>query len=60
MLSDNHDRLKRLVHDAMTQYSVEQYLKDKPIDSIKQCEFVGICVALEAEKETKEELKDGK
>jgi hypothetical protein len=40
------DQIKRLVHDAMTQYSADQYLKGEKIDQIKQCEFVGIFIAV--------------
>jgi hypothetical protein len=60
MLTDNYDRLRRIIHDAMTQYSADQYLKGDKIDAIKQCEFVGIMVAFEAEKEAKKELKNNK
>ncbi|MFA5299558.1 MAG: hypothetical protein WC389_15320 [Lutibacter sp.] len=41
------DIFKRLAHDAMTQYDADQYLAEKSIDSIKQCEFVGATLGLE-------------
>ena len=56
MLTDNTDKLKKLIHDAITQYSADQYLQDKKIDPLKQCEFVGIFIAIEAEKEIANEL----